>query len=152
MAVRVLIVLLRGQGFSLLICRGLEQILCTDCGLGEGQVASVCANLSIATFSTVEPNGFSRFCPKDPSIALGVCWCLLCASGELVGASWVTPGCLLGAPGSPLSCVGSWVPPPRLQKETIFSVKTCSQKEHCNKLFFCGKMEPQWVPKVRRIS
>ena len=128
MAVRILIVLMRGQGFSLLICRGLEQILCTGCGLGEGQVASVCANLSIATFSTVEPNGFRRFCHKDPSIVLGVCWCLLCASGELVGASWVTSGCLLGAPGSPLSCVGSWVPPPRLQTETNFQSKRGHKK------------------------
>ena len=76
----------------------------TGCGLGEGQVAPVYVELSLAPLFVVKHYGFNTFWHKMTPGALGASGCLLGVSWSLLGVSCVSPGCLLGAslvsPGS----------------------------------------------------
>ena len=67
-----------------------RSLLCAGCGLGEGHVAPVYAKVVARVVVAVKHNCFNTFCIKDASGPLGASWVSL-------GASWLPPGCLLGA-------------------------------------------------------
>ena len=79
--------------------------LCAGCGNGEGHVAPVYAKWLLVFVFAVKHYDFGTFSLKMASGALG-------ASGCPLGASWVLPGCLLGASGCSWVLPGcSWVHP-----------------------------------------